>query len=172
MAEANPETSVRASGKGGKKSLLMAAVLLGVMALEGGGIFVAMKLFGSKPAAVVGAEVSETQQAEAAEREVLLARLRPSNMRTGKLFLWDMEVYGVVEQGELSRVQKLLETREATIHDRLAKLVRSADPRQLEEPGLEALRRQIKHEMEQIAGQEDVFKEVLIPKCTPFRADY
>ena len=108
MAEANPETSVRASGKGGKKSLLMAAVLLGVMALEGGGIFVAMKLFGSKPAAVVGAEVSETQQAEAAEREVLLARLRPSNMRTGKLFLWDMEVYGVVEQGELDRVEKLL----------------------------------------------------------------
>ena len=171
MAEANPETNTKPTTKG-KKSLLMAAILVGVMGLEGGGIFVAMKLFGSKPAKVVGAEVSDTQQPGSAEREVLLARLRPSNMRTGKLFLWDMEVYGVVEQSQLDRIEALLENREATIHDRLAKLVRSADPRQLEEPGLEALRRQIKHEMEQIVGQEGIFTEVLIPKCTPFRADY
>ena len=171
MAEANPEANTKPAAKG-KKSLLMAAILFGVMALEGGGIFVAMKLFGSDPAPVVGAEVSETQQPGAAEREVLLARLRPSNMRTGKLFLWDMEVYGVVEQSRIEKVKNLLENREATIHDRLAKLVRSADPRQLEEPGLETLRRQIKHEMEQIVGQEGFFKEVLIPKCTPFRADY
>ena len=79
---------------------------------------------------------------------------------------------GVVEQSQTEKVQILLDNREATIHDRLAKLVRSADPRQLEEPGLETLRRQIKHEMEQIVGQEGFFKEVLIPKCTPFRADY
>jgi flagellar basal body-associated protein FliL len=171
MPEANPEASAKPAGKN-KKNLLMAAILFGVMTLEGGGIFVAMKLFGSDPAPVVGAQVSETQQAAATEREVLLARLRPSNMRTGKLFLWDMEVYGVVEQSRMEKVKNLLENREATIHDRLARLVRSADPRQLEEPGLETLRRQIKHEMEQIFGQEGLFKEVLIPKCTPFRADY
>jgi flagellar basal body-associated protein FliL len=170
MAEQTPDTAEK--GPGRHKGLLMGGILLGVMLLEGGGIFVAMKLFGSKPAPAIGAGLMEPQGQTPADQELLVVQLKAPNVRTGKLYLYDIEVQAVVEQRNKSQAEALLANRKGTIEDRLAKIIRAADPQHLQEPGLETLRRQVKYELEQIAGQEGLIKEVLIPKCTPFRADY
>ena len=170
MAEQTPDTAEK--GPSQHKGLLMGAILLAVMLVEGGGIFVAMKLFGAKPAPAIGAALMEPQGQTPTDQELPVVQLKAPNVTTGKLYLYDLEVQAVVEQGHRSQVEAVLANRKATIEDRLAKIIRAADQQQLQEPGLETLRRQVKYELEQIAGQEGLIKEVLIPKCTPFRADY
>jgi len=39
------------------------------------------------------------------------------------------------------------------------------------EPGLETLRRQMKHQLDEIIG-EGMIEEVLIPRCIPYRQDF
>lgn len=170
MAEQTPDTAEKGTGR--HKGLLMGGILLAVMLLEGGGIFVVMKLFGSEPGPAIGAELMDSQGQTPTDQELLVVQLKAPNMRTGKLYLYDIEVQAVVEQRNRSQLEAVLENRKGTIEDRLVKIVRAADPQHLQEPGLETLRRQVKYELEQIAGQEGLVKEVLIPKCTPFRADY
>lgn len=57
---------------------------------------------------------------------------------------------------------------ERTIKDRLTRIVRSAEPTQLQEDGLETIKRQMKFELERILGDDVKIVEVLIPECTPF----
>jgi flagellar basal body-associated protein FliL len=51
-------------------------------------------------------------------------------------------------------------------------VIRSSEPQDLQEDGLETLRRQIRHELSQVVGDEKMIEEILIPKCTPFKVDY
>ena len=93
-------------------------------------------------------------------------------MKTGKTYLYDIKVVANFVREDLDGgVSETLANRENTIHDRLRTIIASADPKDLNEPGLEALRRQIKHTLEEILETEDVVKEILIPQCTPFRTD-
>ncbi|MFQ6048239.1 MAG: hypothetical protein ACE5K7_02620, partial [Phycisphaerae bacterium] len=71
--------------------MLMGLIILAVMLVEGGGIFVAMKLFGSRPAPAIGAGLIEPQAEQLPDQEVLIARLKAPNTKTGKLFLYDIE---------------------------------------------------------------------------------
>lgn len=169
MADQTPDAGQQEPGKRGK-GLFLGGILLGVMLLEGGGIFFAMKLFGAAPAAAAGAGLVDAVPQEPSQQELLVANVRAPNMKTGKLYLYDIEVQVLVGEQDVARVRELLENRKATFEDRLARIVRSADPQQLQEPGLEILRRQVKHEIDEIAGQEDTVSEVLIPKCTPLPA--
>ena len=69
-----------------------------------------------------------------------------------------------------AKLTDLFTEKEAQIRDRIRTIVASSDPKALGEPGLETLRRQIAYQLEQDLGK-DLIKEILIPKCTPHRAE-
>jgi flagellar basal body-associated protein FliL len=175
---------------GGKKkqTLMMLGVLLAVMAVEGGGIYFAVKFFGGGPKAAVaegladpaksvgghGGEGGEGEKAGefTQDAELPVAKLKAPNMKSGRLFLYDIEVYAKTKKDKADTLKKMLEGFKATIEDRLSRVVRSAEPQDLQEDGLETIRRQVKHELGQIVGDEKMIEEILIPKCTPFKVDY
>jgi flagellar basal body-associated protein FliL len=72
------------------------------------------------------------------------------------------------------RVRETIKEREALIKDRIRTIIAQSDPEKLgggSEPGLETLRRQVKHQLDEIVG-EGMIEEVLVPRCIPFRTDF
>jgi len=156
-----------------KQTIVMIAAVAAIMLLEAGGIFLAVRFFGGGPAPAEAVGLVEKPITELSDDvEVPVVKFKAPNMKTGKLFLYDIEVYARVKKDRAEELTKILETYKATVEDRLARVIRSADPQDLREDGLETLRRQIKHELSQIVGDEKMIEEILIPRCTPFRADY
>jgi len=169
--DAKPQGSQ--GGGSRKQTLIMIGAVAAIMALEAGVIFLAVKFFGGGPAPVEAVGLVEgTSAGLSDETEMLVVKFKAPNMKSGKTFLYDMEVYVRVKNDKLEQLKNVLETYKATIEDRLNRVVRSAEPEDLREDGLQTLRRQIKHELGQIIGDEKIIEEVLIPRCTPFRVGY
>jgi len=192
QGKAQPAEKPAAEGKK-KQTLVMLGILFAVMAVEGGGIFFAVKFFSGGPKAAVaeglatpatsaggghggghgGAGGEGEKAAEVTlDAELQVAKLKAPNMKSGRLFLYDIEVYAKTKKDKADTLKKMLEGYKATIEDRLTRVVRSAEPQDLQEDGLETIRRQVKHELGQIVGDEKMVEEILIPKCTPFKVDY
>lgn len=172
-----------------KQTILMLGVLLFVMLAEGGGIYFAVKFFGGGPSKVSAEGLAQTKHggggegggegkegAEAGpvlqDAELPVTKFKAPNLKSGRLYLYEMEVYAKTRQEKSATLKKLLEACKASIDDRLNRVVRSADPQDLQEDGLETIRRQIRHELNQVVGDEKMIEEILIPKCTPFKVDY
>ena len=169
MAENDAEQAAAPAEKKSDK-LKAIIVLVAVLLLEGGTIFITMRLTG--PKAVTGMEVAEEQEDPAKQIiEQLVVEMRAPNMKTGKTYLYDFTVVATFKQEDLDAVQERLLKREHMINDRLRTIIAISDPKDLKEPGLEILRRQIKVELETILDSKDIIQEVLIPKCTPLRTD-
>lgn len=111
---------------------------------------------GGKPGKVGTLTLSET--------EIELPECRPSNKMTGKLVLFRMRVSVLVATPQAEKAKALLEANKSRIHDRINFVVRSADPLHLNEPGLETIKRRIKHELDRIVGDDQLFQEILVPE--------
>lgn len=190
-AQGQEESKSAASPKK-KQTFLMLGVLLFVMAAEGGGIYFAVKFFGEGPAKASaeglapakhsggeggghgGGEGKEGGEAAALPEnaELQVTKIKAPNLKSGRLYLYEMEVFAKTKQDKAAALKKMFETSKASIDDRLNRVVRSADPQDLQEDGLETIRRQIRHELNQVVGDEKLIEEILIPKCTPFKVDY
>ncbi len=179
-----------------KQTLLMLGALLFVMAAEGGGIYFAVKFLGNGPAEASAEGLAPTSHGGEAEgegeggghgaaaghgaeaglavrdAELPVASFKAPNLKSGRLYLYQMEVYAKTKQEKSAALKSLLEANKATIEDRLNRVIRSAEPQDLQEDGLETVRRQIRHELNQIVGDDKMIDEVLIPKCTPYKVDY
>ncbi len=169
-----------AGGGDGKKKILVGGLVLGVMVLEGVGLYVGMKMFGSGPeqAAAGDGIVGKDKDASSAKPEVPIVKIKVPNRKTGKTYLYDIEVAATINVPEgktpetyKPEVEGKLANHDNAIRDRLSYLIRTADPQQLEEPGLVMIRRQIKAELDKILGDEKILDQILIPRWTPLRAD-
>lgn len=96
--------------------------------------------------------------------EIELAECRPSNKLTGKLVTFHLKVSVLVSAADKERADAAAKSRLARIQDAINVVMRSAEPAQLSEPGLETLRRRLKHEFDKIFGDETLIKQVLIPQ--------
>lgn len=172
----NPDAAAAAAtpAKGNLKSIL---VVLAVLLLEGGTIGVTMYLAGG-PSKVQGVELQADLEAEKNKPvELLLVKDRFPNLQTGRHFLYDTEVYIVVRKAdnENDAVKATLENMKATTSMEVGNIIRSAHPSYFEERTLATLRRQIKAMLdERLTDKEgkSLVQDVLITRCTPFRADY
>jgi len=119
------------------------------------------------------AEIPAAAPKEEVEKdaEVPIIEAKLPNNQTGRLFLYDLNVVAKVSEKEKTKVEELLKERQAEVKDRIRTIIASSDPKSLSEPGLETLRRQLSYQLEQDLGH-DLIKELLIPKCTPFRAEF
>ena len=161
------------------KKLITGLILLAIMVAEGGLIFAAMRMFGASPATTAAGEV-DGDAAEASSlddegtpvgelAEVLLADTDAFNNRSGRLYMYHIQVTGLVKVANRDRLEQLAAERGATIRDRINTVIRGADPKHLNEPGLETLRRQIQFELNKIIGDDSLILELLIPQLLQSR---
>ena len=106
--------------------------------------------------------------------EVPIAHMKAPNGQTGRTVLFDVQIVATVRAEHAERVKQSLDDRKALIQHSVRTIVAQSDPQKLgggAEPGLETLRRQVKYQLDEIIG-EGMIEEVLVPICTPFRADF
>ena len=134
---------------------------------EGVTIFFVTKAMTPGPAAAMGAEGSgPSRTGEEGPwdlAEVELAECRPSNMMSGKFLTFHVRVSGLVAAEDLERTKEMVQAKKARIEDGVNVVIRSAEPNQLSEPGLETLRRRLKHELGRIFDDPNLIKQVVIP---------
>jgi flagellar basal body-associated protein FliL len=188
-----------AKGGGGMGGLLAKTpdMLGGVMILEAVVLFAGFKFLGGGPKPVGASVITEdsaasgehgepakdehgnpipgaAKTAKGKTAEVQVLDFKAQNRQTGRLLLYDLSVYVVVKSEVESQVKDTIKAREALIKDRVRTIIAQNDPEKLgggSEPGLETLRRQVKHQLDEIVG-DGLIEEVLIPRCIPFRTDF
>lgn len=165
MADDGATTTEKKKGGGRAIQIGIVAVL---MLLEGGVVYFVSRTVGGAP---TGAEASEVNSGDDSPDgtvidlvEVELAESRPSNKRTGRFVTFHLRVSGLVGADDLERTKELAEARKARILDRVNYVVRSADPAELNEAGLETLKRRLLKEFQLIFEDEDLIKQILIPE--------
>mgnify|MGYP001577571254 FL=1 len=184
--ESKPETSPN-KPKGRGLSLVLVAILMGA---EGVGVFFVTKMFaGSEPSSAAASEgesspappteghAAKSEHGATGEHggksptgavggqvEIDLTECRPSNKMTGKLITLKIRVSALVASAEVERARTLAEANKARINDRVNFVIRSAEPQALNEPGLETIKRRLKHELAKVLGDEQLIQEVLIPE--------
>ncbi len=161
------EEKAAPSKKGGMKMIIAAVA---VVLLEAGTVAVTVKMSAGPKNVMAGPPATTTTAAAEKDVEVKLIADKLPNSQSGRLWMYDMQIVAKVSEKKKEKVTALLTERESEIRDRIRTIVASSDPKRLAEPGLETLRRQIAYQLEQDIGKELV-KEVLIPKCTPIRAE-
>jgi flagellar basal body-associated protein FliL len=165
---AEPAPEGEAPKKGGKKTILVAAV---VLLLEGATVAVTMVMAGGPRRAVADVPTPAPKEAVEKDAEVKIIEAKLPNSREGHLYLYDLQIVAKVGEKNKEKVTELFSERDAQIRDHIRTVIAGFDPKSLTEPGLETLRRQVSYQLEQDVGK-DLVKEVLIPKCTPIRMDY
>ncbi len=171
------QTEAQLAAKPRKALPKTALLIVGIMVLEAGGFLAAMKLFGSGPGSTYGAEGGHyvqghdpTTQPATAEVEVV-RKFKVLNTKSGRAYVYDFDITALVPGDRLAEMQKLVTERSGELADRLAMVIRSADPRELEADDLQSLRLKFKREIGGIANDESLVLRVLIPRCVQMRAE-
>jgi flagellar basal body-associated protein FliL len=160
-----------AKPSGLKRRLVVLAAILGVMLLEGVGVFVIMRMTGEPAAGHAGeVAVDPAELLAKMDAEVSLGTCDAVNKKSGQSLVIHIVVSARVAADKLNHVTRLIERRESTIKDRIQMILRSADPQHLNEPNLDTLKRQLKFAMEDILGDEELILEVLIPQILQTRS--
>ncbi len=156
------------------RNLLTALVVGGLMLLEGVGIFVAVKFLGGGPdtlQAVDGLGGASDGDGKLSTSEVRVTDLLAFNSNDGRVFVYQLSVYAEISTEDSSKIKDMIESRQNAIDDRFSKVIRASEPKYMDEPGLETLRRQFKHELGQILGDESHIRAILFPEFKKSRAD-
>ncbi len=165
--------ATEAKPAGGRKGkLVIFGVVGGVMLIEAAAILLVSRFLGgpsSSHAGVTG--LPGEAPATVADKEIVVSSFRAMNDRTGHNIIYDVKVYARVNGNKAETVQKLFEEKKASIEDRMAKVIRAADPQYFREPGLDTLRRQIKYELDRVVGDGEMLQEVIIPSLMWYNAD-
>ena len=104
--------------------------------------------------------------------EVTVQRnLRVPNEKSGRMWIYDMDITVVVSTNDKERLEGLVKQRAGEIGDTLAGIVRSAPDRMLRETDLRALRYQVMEALREIVGEENLIQRVLIPRFVPIPAN-
>ncbi|RJP35176.1 MAG: hypothetical protein C4547_09830 [Phycisphaerales bacterium] len=161
------DNAAAGSARGGRRTTVI--VVGAIMLVEGVGIYLAVNMLTQKPEAAAAAAL-EAAKAEAAVPpedslvEAALADCRVVNAKEGRLYRYSIRVSVLVERSDLERLQKLIESRRSRIDERINIALRSAEPRQLKEPGFETLKRRLKADLADVFGDNALVRDVIIPE--------
>jgi len=166
------ETSEQPSRGGRLKPIIIIAVL---MLVEGVGIFVLMKLISPTPQPAVAAENEHESPDDplmlGEHVEVALCEISAFNRKEGRLYVYNAQISALVAAKDREKVDRFIAARELSIKDRVQLVFRSADPQDLNDPGLETIKRQLRFELNNLLGGKEMVQEVLIPKLLQSRAN-
>ncbi len=150
-------------------------IILGMFLLEGLAI-TAVFLWAGAPAEVQAEDEAATLAAQN-ERivEVLVLEERFPNNLSGRAYVYETEIYIHARRKHEEMVKEKIEGMTAQIKGDIAEIFRASKPSELIETSLGTLNRRIRAKLDERLGRDEegneYVKQVLIPKCTQFRAD-
>lgn len=150
-----------------KKSKLVPILVVATLMIgEGVGIFFLVQSVSPKPAQSLAGEDGLDMGAFGGDKmaEVALVECRPSNRMAGKLITFHIKLSGLVAAEDHDRAVELVEAKKARLEDGVNIVIRSAEPKHLNEPGLETIKRRLKYEIGRIFGDDELIKEILLPQ--------
>lgn len=165
------EVSPKAMGKGRWKT---PAIVAGLMLTEGVGIFLIMKMVSPAPQVARAADEMGTADDPLGLNnrvEIVLCDISAFNRKEGRLFVYNATISVLVDADDQDKIARFVEVREQSIKDRIQVIFRSADPKDLGDPGLESIKRQLVFELNNLLGGKELIRDVLIPKLLQSRAN-
>ncbi|MBI5763872.1 MAG: hypothetical protein HZA51_10150 [Planctomycetes bacterium] len=170
---AAPDVEAKSVAPKKKGKMLTVALFGGVMIIEGVAIFATMKMLGHEPDPTVGMEpLAPTTKPWEESSELPVVSVRVPNSNGARTMLYSVKVAARVNHKELDEVKGFLEKRKSTVEDVISRVIRSAEEKQLAEPGLETLKRLLRYELGTLIGDEHKFEQILIPECMPIPAGF
>jgi flagellar basal body-associated protein FliL len=174
MAASKPDSAAQESTPAPtlKRKLILPLMVGGIMLVEGVVIFLLVRISSPEPppAQAAAEGLTAEQQIEALDPEVSVAECDAINRASGQTVVVHIALSALVSPPNVDRAQKLIEKRKNTIQDRVQLVVRGADPKHLNEPGLETIRRQLKMELDKILGDDKLLNEILVPQILQTRS--
>ncbi len=150
-------------------------ILGGVFVLEGLAITAVFLLAGGPTN--TGADGPDLDLIAAGEKpfELRLVDDKFPNTLSGRTYLYETEIFIKIRQKHQEDIEQKLETMAAQIKADVAEIFRAAEPSHLRETSLATIKRQIRARLAQRLGRDvdggEYIEEILIPRCTQFRAD-
>ena len=102
---------------------------------------------------------------------MVLRKTKIANGKSGRAYIYDMDVAVVVASDRKEEMEKLVEERLGEIGYRISMIVRSADPSVMEDPEFRTLKMKFREALTKIAGDDTLVLRVLIPRSVQMRAD-
>lgn len=167
VEDADPKPAPSASSK---SRLVGIVVVVGLMAVEGVGVFMLARAISpnSTTAAMAGGDETgiggDSKHGEDDFVEIQMAECRPSNMMTGKFITFHIRVSALVAAEDAERAEAIVRSKRARLEDSVNTVIRSAEPKQLSEPGLESIKRRLRREFDDVLSDDEMVKAVLIPQ--------
>ena len=174
-AEAKPtEEAPPTSGKPGFKTFAVVGI---IMVLEAVAVFALITLTAPSGQQAQAQSLDGEVNADDKPVELLLVREKFNNLSTGRVWQWDIEIFVEVRQKNSQPVQDALEARKASITAGIARLIAQAQDRELKEPGLETITRQLEAFCYEIFGdspsdEKPRVERVIVPRFKGFPADF
>lgn len=145
-------------------------VIVGLMVVEGVAVYFVANTLSPEPIPAAAAEGGGDGSTDtSAMAEVELAECRPSNKMAGRFVTYKIRVLGLVNAKEQDKVEAMARARRARLEEAVNVVIRSADPKQLDEPDLTTIERRIKYEFDRIFGDETLIREIVIPELLQSR---
>jgi len=135
MADEKTEAASAAEPKSGRRLsiVVVAALMLG----EGAGVYMLANMLSPPPVSAEAADGEGDDSAKKADlAEIELAECRPSNRMAGRFITYHIRVLGLVDAARLDEIKSLAQARRARLEDAVNVVIRSADPKHLDEPEL------------------------------------
>lgn len=171
--EKQTDEPIEGPGAGGRKKKLKPLIMVGVlMVAEGAGIFGMMKFFAGPPEPTLADEDDAEMKdpLHLGERtEIELCKVDSFNRKEGKLHVYHIELSALIATDDVDTLQRFVDERSASIRDRVQLVIRSADPRHLNDPALLMIKKQIKQELNNLIGGKELIQEVLVAKLLQSR---
>ena len=147
-------------------------VVAGLMLFEGVGVFMLANALSEKPVSTLaidstGGAGGEQSLSVDEFAEITIAECRPSNMMAGKFVTFHIRVSALVAIADVERAEGIVRNKRARLEDAVNTVIRSSEPKHFTEPGLESIKRRLKHEFDTVFGDNQLIRAVLIPQMLP-----
>lgn len=153
-----------------KPIIIVAALMIG----EGVGIFALMKVLSGPPESTIAAEDADAlgDPLNLDDKvEVDICEVDAFNRKEGRLYVYNISLSALIPAESVEKMQNFVDVRNASIKDRVQFVIRAADPKHLNDPSLETIKRQLKFELNNLLGGEELIEEVLIGKLLQSRVN-
>ncbi|MCA9244726.1 MAG: hypothetical protein KDA32_12260 [Phycisphaerales bacterium] len=170
------EESSEAPAKKKRKLPMTAILIAGITVVQAVGFFFVAKMFNVGANEVVAGEgesvIDDTTPSTPDTVEISIVRkFRAPNTKKGALYIYDLDVVAKIRGFDAERITKLVDERQGELSDAIARIVRNAEPRVLDEPELKTLRLQLRQAIGAIAGDEEPFVQIFVPRCVPIKSN-
>lgn len=169
MADENAKNGEITKGsRRSRRSALL--IVLALMIGEGVAVFFVANALSPAPSPVESADGAGDDSAAIQDlAEIELADCRPSNKMAGRFVTYHIRVLGLVNAEQLTEIETMARSRRARLEDAVNVVIRSADPKHLDEPELGTIKRRLKNEFDRIFGDESLIQEIVIPQLLQSR---